>query len=74
LNEQIGRCFKKMNPDYNILSAQPIEMRFNEMLEGTKAQLAVKIFGNDYDVLEKLGEQCERHLGKLRARRRSIRN
>jgi len=56
LNQQIGAMLTKMNPDYNILSAQPIEMRFNEMLEGTKAELAVKIFGNDYDVLEKLAE------------------
>src|SRR2546422_3574198 len=59
LNEQIGAMLTKMNPDYNILSAQPIEMRFNEMLEGTKAELAVKIFGNDYDVLEKLAEQIK---------------
>src|SRR4030095_8491854 len=44
---------------YNILFAQPIEMRFNEMLEGTKAELSVKIFGNDYDVLEKLAEQIK---------------
>jgi len=50
--------------DYNILFAQPIEMRFNEMLEGTKAQLAVKIFGNDYDALEKLAEQIKGILEK----------
>jgi cobalt-zinc-cadmium resistance protein CzcA len=54
LNEQIAVLLKKINPDYDILTAQPIEMRFNEMLEGTKAELSVKIFGNDYDVLEKL--------------------
>ncbi len=59
LREQIERELKKMNPDYDILFAQPIEMRFNEMLEGTKAEIAVKIFGNDYDVLEKLGEQIK---------------
>jgi cobalt-zinc-cadmium resistance protein CzcA len=59
LNAQIGVALKKLNPDYDILSAQPIEMRFNEMLEGTKAELAVKIFGNDYDVLEKLAEQIK---------------
>src|SRR5436309_8504163 len=64
LNEQIGAMLKKMNPDYNVLSAQPIEMRFNEMLEGTKAELAVKIFGNDYDVLEKLAEQVKGILEK----------
>jgi cobalt-zinc-cadmium resistance protein CzcA len=34
-------------------------MRFNEMLEGTKAELSVKIFGPDYDVLEKLAEQIK---------------
>src|SRR6266487_1788970 len=59
LNSQIGAALKKLNPDYDILSAQPIEMRFNEMLEGTKAELAVKIFGNDFDVLEKLAGQIK---------------
>ncbi len=59
LREHIDAVLKKINPDYNILFAQPIEMRFNEMLEGTKAELSVKIFGNDYDVLEKLAEQVK---------------
>ena len=59
LREHIETALKKINPDYNILFAQPIEMRFNEMLEGTKAELSVKIFGNDYDVLEKLAEQIK---------------
>src|SRR5207245_8621085 len=64
LNEQIESTLKKINPEYNILIAQPIEMRFNEMLEGTKAELSVKIFGNDYDVLEKLAEQIKGILQK----------
>ena len=65
LNAQIDAALKKLNPSYNILFAQPIEMRFNEMLEGTKAELAVKIFGNDYDVLEKLAEQIKGILEKM---------
>src|SRR5207253_10046030 len=64
LNEQIESTLKKINPDYNILIAQPIEMRFNEMLEGTKAELSVKIFGNDYDVLEKLAQEIKGILEK----------
>ncbi len=64
LNEQIRDMLKKINPNYDILTAQPIEMRFNEMLEGTKAELSVKIFGNDYDVLEKLAEQIKDILEK----------
>jgi heavy metal efflux system protein len=55
---------KKINPDYSILFAQPIEMRFNEMLEGTKAELSVKIFGTDYDVLENRAEQIKEILEK----------
>jgi len=62
LREHIEAALKKMNPNYDILFAQPIEMRFNEMLEGTKAEIAVKIFGNDYDVLEKLAEQTKKIL------------
>ncbi len=64
LREQIEASLKRINPDYNLLFAQPIEMRFNEMLEGTKAQLAVKIFGNDYDVLERLAERVKGILEK----------
>jgi len=37
--------------------AQPIEMRFNEMLEGTRSDVSVKIFGEDYDQLERLTAQ-----------------
>ena len=64
LRQQMEAKLKKISPDYDILFAQPIEMRANEMLEGTKAELAVKIFGNDYDVLEKLAEQIKGILEK----------
>jgi len=30
---------------------QPIEMRFNELLEGARADIAVKIFGDDFETL-----------------------
>ena len=59
LQEQIESMLKTINPDYSMLFGQPIEMRFNEMLEGTKAELAVKIFGNDYDILESRAEQVK---------------
>jgi cobalt-zinc-cadmium resistance protein CzcA len=59
LREQIEATLKTIDPDYDLLFAQPIEMRFNEMLEGTKAELAVKIFGIDYDVLEPVAERIK---------------
>ena len=64
LREQVEAALKKINPAYDLLFAQPIEMRFNEMLEGTKAELAVKIFGNDYDLLEPLAGQIKGILEK----------
>lgn len=45
------------HPDQTIEFGQPIETRFNEMMEGTKAELAVRIYGTDFDVLEKLAMQ-----------------
>lgn len=59
LAEQVGAAIREINSEYDLIFAQPIEMRFNEMLEGTKAELAVKIFGNDYDLLEKFAEQIK---------------
>ena len=35
-------------PGQAYLFSQPIEMRFNEILEGTRADIAVKVFGDDY--------------------------
>jgi cobalt-zinc-cadmium resistance protein CzcA len=41
-------------PGHNFEFAQPIEMRFNEMLEGSKSALSVKVFGPDFDMLERV--------------------
>lgn len=41
-------------PGQAYLFSQPIEMRFNEILEGTRADIAVKIFGDDYAEIERI--------------------
>ncbi len=41
-------------PGQAYLFSQPIEMRFNEILEGTRADIAVKVFGEDYPTLERI--------------------
>jgi cobalt-zinc-cadmium resistance protein CzcA len=54
-----------LNPEARVMVAQPVEMRFNEMLEGIRADIAVKIFGNDYDVLEELGSEVKEVLEQI---------
>jgi cobalt-zinc-cadmium resistance protein CzcA len=38
---------------------QPIQMRFNELLAGVRTELAVKVFGDDFDQLIALGAELE---------------
>jgi cobalt-zinc-cadmium resistance protein CzcA len=56
---------ENLNPGARVMVAQPVEMRFNEMLEGIRADIAVKIFGNDYDVLERLGSEVKEVLEQI---------
>jgi len=55
IEEEISREL----PDQSFLFAQPIEMRFNELLEGVRSDLAFKIIGPDYDVMERLAAQAK---------------
>jgi cobalt-zinc-cadmium resistance protein CzcA len=38
---------------------QPIQMRFNELIAGVRAEVAVKIYGDDLDTLVEIGGQVE---------------
>ena len=42
--------------------SQPIEMRMNEMTSGVRADLGVKLYGDDFDVLTKKAAEIERVL------------
>jgi len=44
---------------------QPIEMRFNELLEGARADISVKIFGDDFDALAKAQTEVREILEKI---------
>ena len=39
---------------------QPIQMRFNELLSGSKQDIAIKIFGDDLNVLSRKAEEVEK--------------
>ena len=44
-------------PGNNYEFTQPIQMRFNELLSGVRADVAVKVFGDDLEELLEIGEQ-----------------
>ncbi len=57
LTELMREEFALKFPGQSYLFSQPIELRFNELLSGTRADLAIKIFGDDYDELVEIGEE-----------------
>jgi cobalt-zinc-cadmium resistance protein CzcA len=67
LADLINRRLSVLVPAQSYLFTQPIEMRFNEMLEGTRADVAIKVMGNDYAELERIsraiGEVVEKVSG-----------
>jgi len=44
---------------------QPIQMRFNELIAGVRAELAVKVFGDDHDALVALGAEIGKVLNTV---------
>ena len=46
-------------PGNNYEFTQPIEMRFNELISGVRADVAIKVFGDDLDTLVATAEQVE---------------
>ncbi|MGZ3785738.1 MAG: efflux RND transporter permease subunit [Bdellovibrio sp.] len=52
----IARLEKEI-PGQEILASQPIQMRFNDLLGGTRADLSVKIYGDDLKRLGKISSQ-----------------
>ena len=65
LSELIKKALDEAVPGQELILSQPIEMRFNELMEGVRADISVKIFGNDYDTLENIAAQVREILKKI---------
>lgn len=46
-------------PGMEIEFSQPIEMRFNELITGVRADIAIKVFGEDLDILDKKAHEIK---------------
>jgi heavy metal efflux system protein len=66
LAQAIAKRLSETVPDQEILISQPIQMRFNEILEGTRADIAVKVFGDDLDQISAVAGKIQEILEKVR--------
>ena len=53
-------------PGMNISFSQPIACRIDELVAGTRAQLIIKLFGEDMEVLKSKSEEIAAILGRVR--------
>ena len=51
-------------PGANIEISQPIQMRFNELMTGSRSDVAIKIFGDDLEVLDNKAKEL---IGKIKS-------
>lgn len=65
LTSQLVEKLEREVPGQTYLASQPIQMRFNELLEGTRADVAVKVFGPDLDKLVEFAKKTQEIVSKV---------
>jgi len=54
----IKESLEESVPGQSLIFSQPIQLRFNELLEGVRADVSLKIFGEDLDQISAIGAQA----------------
>ena len=65
LADKIKEELEATIPNMEIEFTQPIEMRFNELISGTRSDVAIKIFGEDLGVLAEKAEQIKQAIANV---------
>ncbi|MCB9061522.1 MAG: efflux RND transporter permease subunit [Halobacteriovoraceae bacterium] len=52
-------------PGQVLMLSQPVELRFNELLEGTRAAISAKVFGDDLDKLISYSKEVAEIVGEI---------
>ena len=60
----LRRAFSAI-PGTNVVIGQPISHRIDHMLSGTRANIAIKIFGDDLGMLRRLGQRIEQVITEI---------
>ena len=54
LADKVSERLRRL-PGQNVSLSQPIQDRFDELIAGVRAEVAIKVFGDDFDVLKRAG-------------------
>jgi cobalt-zinc-cadmium resistance protein CzcA len=65
LSEVIKSAIEHSVPGQELELNQPIAVRFDELLEGVRTDLAIKLFGPDYDELDSLANTISKVVKKI---------
>lgn len=66
LADKIKEAIEKKIPNMEIEFTQPIEMRFNELISGTRSDVAIKVFGDDLDVLARKADEIAKAIKNVK--------
>jgi cobalt-zinc-cadmium resistance protein CzcA len=66
LADKIKAALEKEIPKMEIEFTQPIEMRFNELISGTRSDVAVKVFGEDLNILAQKAHEIKNAIAKVK--------
>lgn len=65
LVEKMSKALEQQVPQASISFSQPIELRVAELIAGVRSDVAVKLFGDDLDVLKRTADQIGAVLSKI---------
>ena len=65
LADLIKNKIEQKIPNVDIEFTQPIEMRFNELISGSRSDVAIKIYGENLDILVNKANEVEKIINKI---------
>ncbi len=65
LADKIKIAIEHEIPNMDIEFTQPIEMRFNELISGTRSDVAIKVFGEDLNILAQKAHEIKSAIEKV---------
>lgn len=65
LSARMSKALEKALPTVMVGPSQPIQMRVEELISGVRAPLALKIYGNDLDELDRIAGAAREALEKI---------